>query len=1002
MFSGKSKEIIVITLLVLAAFLGGSGGNIFAYTVPFSVNINNIHYADSSPRAFDYDFSTGVGDANTNTITIPTTDPNLSYTFGPYPGQNDITVQHYPSGSTAVLRTTTKGAALLNTVPAATSQAVNQWEYAVQFGGFSYYDPTATQEYRTQIGLAPQAPGPHPVLSATWTPMGDLVLKAAIVNEATDQTFWSAVKKVQSFDMPTRGSSSVIELRIRRNGDLIFEYRFPVLDSTTWTYQWTDNWSVLATFPIGNSADVLPYGSFPSLSPFVALEIATPRGGNGLISYSSSVSAATGYPNAPVEGATVTLTGPTGGDNYTYGSRQTTTDAQGAFTLQNLRPEQNLSPNNGGGFGIKITATGYLDVYSAAILIMKNFTGLKPYALYTADEAAAGPLQSWDRATKGVILGTVVNTEPDPDVGLAGAVVTAADARQGYGTYPVTYTGGGNATAADGMFYVLNVPDGTPVLLTVQQRDGYSWIFTQAQITAHAGAISEESFFGKPATMITYRGRAKTFYNSAFDTTWDNAIVEAYNAGNNNLIWTTALTNPQGIINDFSLSIPSGTPFYLFVKSHYYGSVKSANMMFTADYTGNDDFITFTPYEVPAWNTDKGIIRSTVKDENGNPIAGAQVIVVNQSQPNASVALTVCYDDACTPGLTSTGANGLYLINNVQSIINNIVTVTAQKEGFSFNRPVFDVVSIWAPYQGVIYGTPLGNCSYALDPSTLSPPATGSATLYSVSVSVTGGPACSWDALTTYNWLPFTDVGGINSASGSGSVQFTVDANGGAARTGTITIAGQTLTVNQAGSSVTYDLAVAINGTGSGMVTATGLSCTGASCTGSYTSGTQVTLTADAGANAIFVTWGGDAASCGIASTCQVTMDAAKNVTATFGLNTVNGVCGSAQGQTLTAAPTTNLCSAGTASSLSGTGPWSWNCSGANGGATASCSANIQLPGDLDDNGTVDLTDAVLGLQLLSGLTPAKPLYKQADVDGNGHLGLPEVVYILQRAAEIR
>jgi hypothetical protein len=53
----------------------------------------------------------------------------------------------------------------------------------------------------------------------------------------------------------------------------------------------------------------------------------------------------------------------------------------------------------------------------------------------------------------------------------------------------------------------------------------------------------------------------------------------------------------------------------------------------------------------------------------------------------------------------------------------------------------------------------------------------------------------------------------------------------------------------------------------------------------------------------------------------------------------VNGSCGSSNGQSLTAAPTGNLCSTGTASAVSGSGPWKWSCAGQNGGATASCSA---------------------------------------------------------------
>ncbi|MFZ6781243.1 hypothetical protein ACO0LD_30780 [Undibacterium sp. Ji83W] len=55
----------------------------------------------------------------------------------------------------------------------------------------------------------------------------------------------------------------------------------------------------------------------------------------------------------------------------------------------------------------------------------------------------------------------------------------------------------------------------------------------------------------------------------------------------------------------------------------------------------------------------------------------------------------------------------------------------------------------------------------------------------------------------------------------------------------------------------------------------------------------------------------------------------------------VNGSCGSADGANFSSAPTTGLCSAGVASLLKGTGPWTWTCAGSNGGTTASCSAKL-------------------------------------------------------------
>lgn len=53
-----------------------------------------------------------------------------------------------------------------------------------------------------------------------------------------------------------------------------------------------------------------------------------------------------------------------------------------------------------------------------------------------------------------------------------------------------------------------------------------------------------------------------------------------------------------------------------------------------------------------------------------------------------------------------------------------------------------------------------------------------------------------------------------------------------------------------------------------------------------------------------------------------------------------DGSCGSADGTWVSSAPSSNLCATGTASSVTGAGPWSWSCAGSSGGTTASCSAN--------------------------------------------------------------
>lgn len=63
-----------------------------------------------------------------------------------------------------------------------------------------------------------------------------------------------------------------------------------------------------------------------------------------------------------------------------------------------------------------------------------------------------------------------------------------------------------------------------------------------------------------------------------------------------------------------------------------------------------------------------------------------------------------------------------------------------------------------------------------------------------------------------------------------------------------------------------------------------------------------------------------------------------------------SGVCGAANGVAVTSTPTQYLCSTGTATTVTGTGPWNWTCQGSDAGATTddvSCSApkNTVEPG---------------------------------------------------------
>lgn len=92
-------------------------------------------------------------------------------------------------------------------------------------------------------------------------------------------------------------------------------------------------------------------------------------------------------------------------------------------------------------------------------------------------------------------------------------------------------------------------------------------------------------------------------------------------------------------------------------------------------------------------------------------------------------------------------------------------------------------------------------CSYSLDKSATTVAAAGA----NDAVTVTAAAGCSWTAATTAPWLTVTSGA---SGTGNGVVTFSAATNAGGARTGTIAVAGQTVTVSQGAATPTCTFAV--------------------------------------------------------------------------------------------------------------------------------------------------------------------------------------------------
>ena len=121
--------------------------------------------------------------------------------------------------------------------------------------------------------------------------------------------------------------------------------------------------------------------------------------------------------------------------------------------------------------------------------------------------------------------------------------------------------------------------------------------------------------------------------------------------------------------------------------------------------------------------------------------------------------------------------------------------------------------------------TTTGTCIYSISPTTLAAAYGG---VSGQTVAVTAGDNCTWTAVSNSTWITVTSGA---SGTGSGTVTYNVATNTGTARTGTMTIAGQTFTVTQAnGCTYTFGTCPAAfpraGGTGSISVTTPDTGCT--------------------------------------------------------------------------------------------------------------------------------------------------------------------------------
>ena len=175
---------------------------------------------------------------------------------------------------------------------------------------------------------------------------------------------------------------------------------------------------------------------------------------------------------------------------------------------------------------------------------------------------------------------------------------------------------------------------------------------------------------------------------------------------------------------------------------------------------------------------------------------------------------------------------------------------------------------------GVVHLYPPSSCTYTISPSVQNFYSGGGAGTVTVAP---GSSKCAWTAASNDPWIIITSGA---SGSGNGTTGFSVVANTGtSSRSGTMTIAGNTMMVTQSGVQQ-HLLSVAKAGNGYGTVASSspGIDC-GNDCSEFFEPGASVTLNALADSGYLFNGWSG---SCTGQGACAVTMTSDRSVTAVF------------------------------------------------------------------------------------------------------------------------
>ncbi|HTW65364.1 MAG TPA: putative Ig domain-containing protein [Bryobacteraceae bacterium] len=266
------------------------------------------------------------------------------------------------------------------------------------------------------------------------------------------------------------------------------------------------------------------------------------------------------------------------------------------------------------------------------------------------------------------------------------------------------------------------------------------------------------------------------------------------------ITWTVNPTQAGGTPNAQLTTGSNGqaSTYYLGAPLQSQNSYLSATVTATSKYGSVSFFVVTVPYfgAPPTFRLLKPAPGATLTAAPGSTIPDAVEVEVlagpgaesNHPIGNVGIQMVNSNDPTLAASAHCNGPGGLAFTDPTTGIAKCDLVVTGAAGALTGLAPNVGEYQNTTSFQLQISQGP--TCTYSISPTSHPVSATGG----TGSVNVTAATGCGWAATSNVDWITITSGA---SGTGNGTVAYSVGADASAARSGTLTIAGQTFTVNQ-------------------------------------------------------------------------------------------------------------------------------------------------------------------------------------------------------------